>query len=951
MKKLLLMLCMVVGIGMYSMAKPTTWESKPTNAAGYDSALEGSSSTTTNIPTGWWIDKTANTKWDLTAKYASGGYYSRGTNGLTFGSGNAAIQTVTLETSAFPGTITNVTINGVSTNVSSSKKGNVTATVTVGTETFTATTSSNNTATAKDFVFTGSASGKITIVLTQAGDAGRQLNFKGLAVTYDTDGGDNPPVTTTVTPPTITISGEKQGNDYLVGATATISAETEMIQYTLDGTTPTTENGELYTEPIVLDKAQKYTIKAIALDDDFNASEVKALEVNIVEKIVTPPAGDTGTVVFIADGYTYTGTADIKVTFSGTQTSGKTIADQTWTATGVCALDFTATSQSTSYTDGSVCRWYSGDGITITPQTGIKITGLKMVSGTSNAVCSNGTPKLNSINSTAWVADGNTVATWAGTAVSEAFTFTNTAQIRFQYLEVTYEKVQTGPVVDKPIITITGEKSGEDYLIGATASISAPKASYIFYTTDGSDPKAEGNTAVKEVEATSVDLGKLALGETTIKAYIWDAEANASAVETVIVNVVKKPAGIFWSSDQCKIYIGEEPYTFPTLTNPNDLKISYSIPAADAAIATIDKATGEITIVGEGSTTVRATYTSTDDSEFAGSWVQYTLTVAKRPAGDSMHATSYMFDFTAEEDFRGLGSYGMKFFSQTYTGSDYETDMENPVTKIIRKGVTLDFVLPDNYTSKMPTYRLYQGTAKKGDALRVYNAKLQFSVPAPGRIKSIVFHKGGENRWTLTEVSAGEMPTTWADDGTATWTAPENESISSVWFNFNGDRHTRFTGITVEYDLSKPAMPYVVSETATEILVECDDWCELHYTKKPESAAKAPSRVQLADGTIEDTDEWYNHGNYQITIDKTNELHKDRGYSFIANHAETGLKSDALNLYIGSEGTLTGVEGISTEADADAPVEFYDLQGRKVANPQGGIFIRRQGSKVTKVAM
>lgn len=945
------MLCMVVGIGMYSMAKPTTWESKPTNAAGYDSALEGSSSTTTKIPTGWWIDKTANTKWDLTAKYASGGYYSRGTNGLTFGSGNAAIQTVTLETSAFPGTITNVTINGVSTNVSSSKKGNVTATVTVGTETFTATTSSNNTATAKDFVFTGSASGKITIVLTQAGDAGRQLNFKGLAVTYDTDGGDNPPVTTTVTPPTITISGEKQGNDYLVGATATISAETEMIQYTLDGTTPTTENGELYTEPIVLDKAQKYTIKAIALDDDFNASEVKALEVNIVEKIVTPPAGDTGTVVFIADGYTYTGTADIKVTFSGTQTSGKTIADQTWTATGVCALDFTATSQSTSYTDGSVCRWYSGDGITITPQTGIKITGLKMVSGTSNAVCSNGTPKLNSINSTAWVADGNTVATWAGTAVSEAFTFTNTAQIRFQYLEVTYEKVQTGPVVDKPIITITGEKSGEDYLIGATASISAPKASYIFYTTDGSDPKAEGNTAVKEVEATSVDLGKLALGETTIKAYIWDAEANASAVETVTVNVVKKPAGIFWSSDQCKIYIGEEPYTFPTLTNPNELKISYSIPAADAAIATIDKATGEITIVGEGSTTVRATYTSTDDSEFAGSWVQYTLTVAKRPAGDSMHATSYMFDFTAEEDFRGLGSYGMKFFSQTYTGSDYETDMENPVTKIIRKGVTLDFVLPDNYTSKMPTYRLYQGTAKKGDALHVYNAKLQFSVPAPGRIKSIVFHKGGENRWTLTEVSAGEMPTTWADDGTATWTAPENESISSVWFNFNGDRHTRFTGITVEYDLSKPAMPYVVSETATEILVECDDWCELHYTKKPESAAKAPSRVQLADGTIEDTDEWYNHGNYQITIDKTNELHKDRGYSFIANHAETGLKSDALNLYIGSEGTLTGVEGISTEADADAPVEFYDLQGRMVANPQGGIFIRRQGMKVTKVAL
>lgn len=696
MKKLLLMLCMVVGIGMYSMAKPTTWESKPTNAAGYDSALEGSSSTTTKIPTGWWIDKTANTKWDLTAKYASGGYYSRGTNGLTFGSGNAAIQTVTLETSAFSGTITNVTINGVSTNVSSSKKGNVTATVTVGTETFTATTSSNSTATAEDFVFTGSASGKITIVLTQAGDAGRQLNFKGLAVTYDTDGGDNLPVTTTVTPPTITISGEK---------------------------------------------------------------------------------------------------------------------------------------------------------------------------------------------------------------------------------------------------------SGEDYLIGATASISAPKASYIFYTTDGSDPKAEGNTAVKKVEATSVDLGKLALGETTIKAYIWDAEANASAVETVTVNVVKKPAGIFWSSDQCKIYIGEEPYTFPTLTNPNELKISYSIPAADAAIATIDKANGKITIVGKGSTTVRATYTSTDDSEFAGSWVQYTLTVAERPAGESKHATSYMFNFNEQADWQGLGSYGMKlYYSQE---QPYEPDTENPVTKIIRKGVTLDFVLPDYYTPKYKSYRIYEGTDM--NALRVYDATLKFSVPAPGRITKVIFHNGGNNKWGMTEVSAGEVPKGFYYVDEPTWTTPEDASLSEVWFKITDQ--TQFSGITVYYDLAKPAMPYVVSETATEILVECDDWCELHYTKKPESAAKAPSRVQLADGTIEDTDEWYNHGNYQITIDKTNELHKDRGYSFIANHAETGLKSDALNLYIGSEGTLTGVEGISTEADADAPVEFYDLQGRMVANPQGGIFIRRQGSKVTKVAM
>lgn len=510
--------------------------------------------------------------------------------------------------------------------------------------------------------------------------------------------------------------------------------------------------------------------------------------------------------------------------------------------------------------------------------------------------------------------------------------------------ELPVKVAKTGPVVDMPEIIITGEKSGDDYLIGTTAAISAPNAAAIQYTTDGSDP----NNA-DMVEKQTIELGKLALGETTIKAIALDSELNISKVAEITVKVVKKPAGISWSSDQCKVYIDEEPYSFPTLTNPNELKISYSIPAADAAIATIDKATGEITIVGEGSTTVRATYTSTDDSEFAGSWVQYTLTVAKRPAGESVHATSYMFDFTDEADFRGLASYGMTFFTNGQENNKYETDMDNPVTTIIRKGVTLDFIVPDGIST---SYRLYQGSLKKGDALRVYNAKLQFSVPAPGRIKSIVFHKGDSNNWNLTEVSEnnGTNPTGW-DGDVATWTSAEDESISTIWFNFNGNKHTRFTGITVEYDLQKPAMPYVVSETADAIVVECDDWCELHYTKKPESASKAPSRAQLNDGTIEDTDEWYNHGSYQITIDKNNTVHQDRGYSFIANHAETGLKSDALNLYVGSDGTLTGVEGISAEADAEAPVEFYDLQGRMVANPQGGIFIRRQGSKVTKVAM
>lgn len=939
MKKLLLLLTMlvVVGISSYADDYTITFKSTANGATEIKPTTKGST----------FVESTSTQYLGTTAVAAASKVYY---GGQTTDDKNA----LRFNTTSAKGTITfNLSdvaqVNATSVILSCKLYGTSDTATKVKVNGNESTTEISNTSDYEDIEVSLGGSKLTTLTIENSNSGKYRFYLKSIKVVSG-NGGDTPdPVI--VTPPTITINGEKQGNDYLVGATATISAETEMIQYTLDGTTPTVDNGELYTEPIVLDKAQKYTIKAIALDDDFNASEVKTLEVNVVEKTVTPPAGDSGTVVYYADGFTLPNKYDIEVKLSGSD-----LTSSTWTATNVSDLKFYANSSSNKpQINSSVCRWYTKDKIEITPAAGIVITGLKMVTGTSNSVCANNAARLSNINNTAWTAVSNTEATWSG-KLTDKFEFSNThtAQIRFQYLEVTYEKVQTGPVVDKPVITITGEKSGEDYLIGATASISAPNASYIFYTTDGSDPKAEGNTAVKEVEATSVDLGKLALGETTIKAYIWDAEANASAVETVTVNVVKKPAGISWSSDQCKIYLDEEPYEFPTLNNPNELKISYSIPGADAAIATIDKETGEITIVGKGSTTVRATYTSTDDSEFAGSWVSYNLIVTERPAGESVHATSYMFDFTDEADFRGLASYGMTFFTNGLENNKYETDMENPVTTIIRKGVTLDFVLPDNYSSGMKSYRLYQGSLKKGDALRVYNAKLQFSVPAPGRIKSIVFHKGGSNNWNLTAVSEnnGTNPTGW-DGDVATWTSAEDESISTIWFDFSKDspNHTRFTGITVEYDLGKPATPYVVSETADAIVVECDDWCELHYTKKPESAAKAPSRAQLNDGTIEDTDEWYNHGSYQITIDKNNTVHQDRGYSFIANHADTGLKSDALNLYVGSDGTLTGVEGISAEADADAPVEFYDLQGRMVANPQGGIFIRRQGSKVTKVAL
>jgi hypothetical protein len=48
-------------------------------------------------------------------------------------------------------------------------------------------------------------------------------------------------------------------------------------------------------------------------------------------------------------------------------------------------------------------------------------------------------------------------------------------------------------------------------------------------------------------------------------------------------------------------------------------------------------------------------------------------------------------------------------------------------------------------------------------------------------------------------------------------------------------------------------------------------------------------------------------------------------------------------------GNPAGVVDINASADNTLPVEYFNLQGVRVDNPVNGIFIRRQGSHVTKV--
>ena len=51
-------------------------------------------------------------------------------------------------------------------------------------------------------------------------------------------------------------------------------------------------------------------------------------------------------------------------------------------------------------------------------------------------------------------------------------------------------------------------------------------------------------------------------------------------------------------------------------------------------------------------------------------------------------------------------------------------------------------------------------------------------------------------------------------------------------------------------------------------------------------------------------------------------------------------------------GGFAGIENVAADAefDANAPVEYFNLQGIRVATPEAGqLLIKRQGNKATKV--
>ena len=107
-------------------------------------------------------------------------------------------------------------------------------------------------------------------------------------------------------------------------------------------------------------------------------------------------------------------------------------------------------------------------------------------------------------------------------------------------------------------------------------------------------------------------------GQFAIYGTIYELDANNQLVS---LNRTKTVAGLEYAETAIEKNIGDAAFT-NTLTNPNSLEVSYSSTATD--VATVDE-NGEVTIVGMGTTTIKATFAG--NASYLADEVSYTLTV------------------------------------------------------------------------------------------------------------------------------------------------------------------------------------------------------------------------------------------------------------------------------------------------------------------------------------
>lgn len=475
---------------------------------------------------------------------------------------------------------------------------------------------------------------------------------------------------------------------------------------------------------------------------------------------------------------------------------------------------------------------------------------------------------------------------------------------------------------------------------------------------------SQGKTQQAEISATTGEMAVQSKGGETISwtgststvtftvgdANTYGTNTNKSAGQLCFNSVVityevngasKADAELSFADTEFSVELGEE-FTAPALENPNNLAVTYT--SSDEAVATVD-AEGNVTVKAVGTTVITASSEATD--EFKAGEASYALTVMPANIVYNVNLkTTKDFTFEGQEESYPWSydtTYGLKG-SAYISGSQKVTDVvaASPVIDLTNRVAPIVF----NVHQALNQYKL-------GSDL--------ISVEEVGEYATIVARVEGETEWV--EVAVPEVSSfSWAFFNQEINLDQFSGKKIQLGFHYISTSQVAGTWEIDEVTVTAPKgtpqaeAPTVSDVTGNLVFTLPEGYTTLYYkatlvgAEAPEAYAinaeelEGYTAVEAVDGQATITkDELLNAvGKDALAEGETIKLsaYASNGIAISKEYNETVMNHD---------GITTGIADI--EADMNAPVEYYNLQGVRVAEPAAGMYLRRQGGKVSKVVI
>ena len=429
------------------------------------------------------------------------------------------------------------------------------------------------------------------------------------------------------------------GSSLNYGETVTLTQnKATYIIYTTDNTTPTWDpmNGNEYSTPIAI--TNDMTIKAIAVDDSENVSEVAEASFTVTRPTAPTFSSAAGALTYgstlslsAAAGcsiiYTLNGTAPSQDDYLN-EVEGVYLYEAPFTvkdaldikAIAVDAHDFESSVVSASYTVATP------DNVTLSPAGGSSTNKTSVQYGTKVTM----THPLSSLGNIRYTTNGRIPGNLTGDDMAtmmktytEPITITEDCRIKPQFQTDNGLYWSDGApdnyyVIATPDAPTSNVATGTEVVKNSTVTLSHPllanSLGKIYYTEDGSEPTKASTEYTAPI---AIDADK------TIKARFITNGDHLGEIATFEYTYIREDAGLAYSETAFETSINSS-FTKPTLTNPHGLMIAYE--SSDETIATVDAETGEVTINGvEGDVTIYAR--SAKDATYYAGEASYTIAV------------------------------------------------------------------------------------------------------------------------------------------------------------------------------------------------------------------------------------------------------------------------------------------------------------------------------------